>query len=474
MLFINSYNAYCSKALYRSLPAFILMGLLLQTPDVTAAPASQQTDSSIRDSTEPAGSLSLDQAISLASQYQPLQTLWQDRQEVATGNLIQSRLWLNPELSVNQTGLKQKDERELDIALSQRLDLFGVRRARQQLASITLETEAIYQLSYQSQLRLAVTAAYWRVAQAEWLLSLEEGQAQLSSNSEQVAKRRLEAGRIAEVEYSRILVAHQQVLAQRDAAKAGLQEARLQLARLWGNTQPVFTTTLAVSNQPVWPVIDETKLQSALRDNPQQQLLQQQQKQARARLILAQAQAKPQPTVSLGINQTRLPSVQNGVDNRLMLGVSTPIPILNHNQGVIRATQALTRVSEAQQQYNLTKRDQLIQAGLVRFNTLSHQYQQLQHQQLPLAKSILLKTVQGFEAGKFSVTEVQQATREYQALQFNQLELLSQAWQLSLKLQGVSLGVTPELDMTDANYLDNSQFQLWQDTQTMPVIGAGE
>ena len=110
----------------------------------------------------------------------------------------------------------------------------------------------------------------------------------------------------------------------------------------------------------------------------------------------------------------------------------------------------------------------------MRFNTLSHQYQQLQHQQLPLAKSILLKTVQGFEAGKFSVTEVQQATREYQALQFNQLELLSQAWQLSLKLQGVSLGVTPELDMTDANYLDNSQFQLWQDTQTMPVIGAGE
>lgn len=459
--------------------AFIVSGLLLQAPILAnAAPLPAQPDVTSTMIREPQGSLSLEQALALASQYQPLQSVWQGRQQIAEANLQQSRLWDNPEISYDQTGLRSKDEREISIGISQRLDVFGVRQARQKLAGIALESESIHQLAYQSQLKLAVTAAYWRVAQAEWLLKLEQDQVALSANSEQVAKRRLSAGRIAEVEYSRVLVAHQQVLTQLDAAQAGLTEARFQLTRLWGNTQPMFSGTDAIASHAVWPALDLNQLNAALVENPQQRLLQQQQQQAEAALGLAKAQARPQPTVRLGVNQTRTPAgqggLQNEVDNRLTLGVSVPIPVFNRNQGVIKATHALSHISEAQQRYAVSQREQQIQAGLIRLASLSSQYQQLQQQQLPLAKSIQQKTLQGFEAGKFSVTEVQQATRDYQAIQFNQLQLLSQAWQLSLQMQAISLGLAPGFDMNDVNYLDNSQHQLWQDTQSMPVIGAGE
>jgi cobalt-zinc-cadmium efflux system outer membrane protein len=429
---------------------------------------------------EPQGTLSLEQAIALASQYQPLQSVWQGRQQIAAANLQQSKLWDNPEISIDQTGLRQKDERELSIGVSQRLDVFGVRSARQKLASIALESEQVRQLAYQSQLKLAVTAAYWRVAQAEWAVKLQQDQSSLSANSEQAAKRRLTAGRIAEVEYSRVLVAHQQAQSQLTAAQAALQEARFQLSRLWGNTQPVFTSTQSGVNDTDlkasvgWPSINPEHIAAGLSDNPQQSLLRQQQRQAEAALNLAQAQARPQPTVSLGVNQTKTPSVQNGTDNRLTLGVSIPIPVFNRNQGVIKATRALSDITLAQQRYTLSKRQEQVQAGLIKLNALSSQYQQLQQQQLPLAKSIQQKTLQGFEAGKFSVTEVQQATREYQAIQFNQLQLLSQAWQLSLQMDALSLGLDAAFDINDSNYLDNSQFQLWQDAQSMPIIGAGE
>lgn len=458
----------------------LLAGLLLQAPlSVNAAPLVVHSDVIQTGITEPQGSLSLEQALALASQYQPLQSVWQGRQQIAEANLQQSRLWDNPEISYDQTGLRSKDEREISIGISQRLDVFGVRQARQKLASIALESESIRQLAYQSQLKLAVTAAYWRVAQAEWLVKLEQDQVALSANSEQSAKRRLNAGRIAEVEYSRVLVAHQQILMQQAAAQAALKEERFQLTRLWGNTQPVFSaTTASLSDNGVWPALDQAALNAALQDNPQQRLLQQQQQQAEAALGLAKAQARPQPTVSLGVNQTRSPAIPgegaNGTDSRLTLGVSIPIPVFNLSQGVIKATHALSHVSEAQQRYVLSARDQQIQAGLIRLGSLSSQYQQLQQQQLPLARSIQQKTLQGFEAGKFSVTEVQQATRDYQAIQFNQLQLLTQAWQLSLHIQAISLGLAPDFDMKDANYLDNSQLQLWQDTQSMPVIGAGE
>lgn len=473
-LFLSSSGQ--SLRLSKLAPALLVGGLLLQTAlSIHAAPVALPPELAQAGITEPVGSLSLEQALALAGQYQPLQSVWQGRQSIAEANLQQSRLWDNPEISYDQTGLKSRDEREIAIGISQRLDVFGVRQARQKLASIALESEGIRQLAYQAQLKLAVTAAYWRVAQAEWLLKLEQDQVALSANSEQAAKRRLNAGRIAEVEYSRVLVAHQQVLTQLEAAQAGLKEARFQLTRLWGNSQPQFTATVStLNNTGGWPAIDAGQLKTAMQDSPQQRLLLQQQKQAQAALALAKAQARPQPTVSLGVNQTRTPALQSGVDNRLTLGVSVPIPLFNRNQGVIKATHALSHVSEAQQRYVLSQREQQIQAGLIRMGSLSSQYQQLQQQQLPLAKSIQQKTLQGFEAGKFSVTEVQQATRDYQAIQFNQLQILSQAWQLSLQLNAISLGLAPEFDMNDANYLDNSQLQLWQDTQSMPVIGAGE
>ncbi len=459
--------------------AVLVASMLALSPGVVVAAPYSSSDNVAASSSqaviEPQGVLSLDQAIVLANQYQPLQSVWQGRQQIAAANVQQSKLWDNPEVSIDQTGLRRKDERELSIGVSQRVDLFGVRGARQKLASIALESESVRQLAYQSQLKLAVTAAYWRVAQAEWSVKLEQDQTGLSANSEQVAKRRLTAGRIAEVEYSRVLIAHQQALTRLTAAQAVLTEARLQLTRLWGNTTPVFTSTQsALNSSGGWPAVNPKQILASLNDNPQQALLKQQQRQAEAALGLAQAQARPQPTLSLGVNQTRTPSVQNGVDNRLTLGVSIPIPVFNRNQGVIKATHALSHIAQAQQSYTTSKRQEQMQVGLIKLEALSSQYRQLQQQQLPLAKSVQEKTLQGFEAGKFSVTEVQQATREYQAIQFNQLQLLSQAWQLSLQMEALSLGLDAGFDMNDANYLDNSQLQLWQDTQLMPIIGAGE
>lgn len=63
--------------------------------------------------------LTLDQAIQLAQQYQPLQTLWQSRLEIAEGNLKQSSLWQNPEISFEQTGFKSTVEQERSFAVSQ-------------------------------------------------------------------------------------------------------------------------------------------------------------------------------------------------------------------------------------------------------------------------------------------------------------------------------------------------------------------
>lgn len=54
------------------------------------------------------------------------------------------------------------------------------------------------------------------------------------------------------------------------------------------------------------------------------------------------------------------------------------------------------------------------------------------------------KTLQGFRLGKFAVTDVQQATMQLQDVRLRKVELLKQAWQNSIEIQSLRLGLEPE------------------------------
>ena len=96
--------------------------------------------------------LTLQQAIQQTRQYQQSQELWQTRQQIAEANIKQSRLWVNPALSVAQKGFASDQEKELSIAISQPLDVFGQRKANQQLARIAQSQTDLKQKIYQAQL----------------------------------------------------------------------------------------------------------------------------------------------------------------------------------------------------------------------------------------------------------------------------------------------------------------------------------
>lgn len=175
--------------------------------------------------------LSLQQTQDLALQSQPLQQLWQQRRHIAEANVLQSNQRRNPQLLLEQTGFKNTQEREASIAIAQQLDIFGERKTRQQLAGLQLEQDSVRRLTDEAELRLAVTIAYWQLAQAEWALELAGTQQQLSLQGLMVARKRLQAGRIAEVDYQRVHIAHQNQVRQWQAAQAQCALARQQLGQ---------------------------------------------------------------------------------------------------------------------------------------------------------------------------------------------------------------------------------------------------
>ncbi len=414
--------------------------------------------------------LSLQQAQMWAQQSQTLQSFWQQRQAVAQANVTQSLVWQNPELSIGQTGFHRNTELEFSVSISQKLDVFGERAAREQLARIQLQQSDLAQLSDTAQLQLAVTAEYWQLAQAEWVLQLGNHQAQLSQQALNVAQKRLDAGRIAALDYDKILIAHQQQQRDLQRMNSDQQIAHDQLAQFWEAVQPFSGT-----GQPLqFPILDQSL--SKIDDNNDlfQQQLRQQQQLAQAELSLAKIRTKPQPTVSLGYVERREAVLQSDQKTqRIMLGVSIPLPLFNRHQGVVQAQQALQQMSMSQRELELRLRQQRMQQTWRTLQALQQQYQILTTQQMPLAEQIQQKTLTGFEVGKLSVLDVQQAMRDYQQLQAEQLQILAQAWQGMLTLQAIRLGVSnPESLITpNSRYALNNQILQSGKALVLPVTG---
>ncbi len=388
--------------------------------------------------------LSLTQAQAYAIQQQPLQQLWQQRQRLAQAQVLQSGLRTNPELSVEQTGLNSRQEQELSIGISQKLDLFGERQARQSLANIQLSQDDLLRECDEAELKLLVSMAYWQLAQAEWQLTLLQQQQNLSQQALAVAKKRLEAGRIAQVDYQRVDLAHQAQLQKSQTAQAQHQMARLQLAQVIGG----ISFLPPQLQQPIqFPAVTEISardlVEQALPFQALHQQRQQQQIYANTALQLAKIQAKPQPTLSIAYVQNKAPNALNNErSQRVALGLSVPFPVFNKNQGIVQAQSVIQQSSQQQAAWHIQQLQHLAEQQSLSLQRIQQQYQHLTIQQLPIAQQIWQKTLIGFDAGKFAVLEVQQASRDYQQLQAEQLDLLQQAWQLTHRLQALHLGIS--------------------------------
>ena len=172
--------------------------------------------------------------------YQANQSRWQTQQQMASAQLKQSALWANPSISVEQTGLQSNKDQELEIGVSQALDLFGQRRAAQKVAQLSSTQVDLEQQRYSAELDLIVQYAWSQVALFQLEKSLIAEQLQVSQQNLDATVKRYQAGSIAQVDVERVRMAHlenQRIFQQADLQ---LQVAQKQLASFWGSDANQF------------------------------------------------------------------------------------------------------------------------------------------------------------------------------------------------------------------------------------------
>ncbi|MDC5224994.1 TolC family protein [Acinetobacter baumannii] len=411
---------------------------------------------------------SFEQVLARAQSYQTQQGVWQAQQQMAEAQLKQSRLWANPSLSIEQTGLQSDQEKELAIGISQPLDIFGQRKAAQHLAKVEMSKVDLAEQRYKAELELIVKYFWSQVALLELEKSLIGEQLAVSQENLSASEKRYQAGSIAQVDVDRVRMSHLENQRLYQQVDLKLQVAKQQLANLWGGDSNQIQ--LSQSSNQLWVLAADVDTGQDRQNNLLERSFQLDALAQQATIQQLKAKARPQPTVTLGVNNTRSP--EQRTENQIRLGVEIPLNLFNRQQYGIKIAQAKQELSQRQQSFYRQQNQVDIETLISELKGLHIQFKQLNDQQVPLAVQVQQKTLQGFRLGKFAVTDVQQATMQLQDVRLRKVELLKQAWQNSIEIQSLRLGLEPEQIMAKDALMQLNQ-RAWQQAQTFPTQ-AGE
>ena len=412
--------------------------------------------------------LTLEQAIAKAEQYQQGLDVWNTQQKITTANIKQAKLWVNPELSITQTGFDSDQDKELEIGISQRLDVFGERKSAQKLAYIAQDQMALKQRIYQAQLELAVKYLWSQLAIFELEKNIIREQLNVSEDNFNAIQKRYQAGSVAQVDVDRARLSHAENVRLFQQADLQLQIATQQLSNLWGDADK--SIHIGLSPQSLWPSSTHQQVQQYLSENLMEKSRQLQVLEAKATVDQLKASARPNPTVNVGMNRTK--SIETSTENALVIGVSIPLNIFNRQQYGVEIAQAKQGLLEKQQEFYLKQNALQIGYILTELQGLEVQFKAVDQSQIPLATQVQRKTLLGFSAGKFAVTDVQQATLQLQEVRMRKVQLLKDAWQRAVEAESLSLGIEPSQVMAKDAVAQLNQ-SLWQDTQALPSISGG-
>lgn len=437
----------------------IALSAVVLSPSITAKPLLDVN----QPSTVVQGTSSFEQVLAQVRAYQNQQASWQVQQQMANAQLKQSGLWTNPSISIEQTGLQSNQDQELAIGISQPLDLFGQRRAAQKVAQLSATQVDLEQQRYNAELELIVQYAWSQVALFQLEKSLIAEQLQVSQENLDATMKRYQAGSIAQVDVERVRMAHlenQRIFQQADLQ---LQVAQKQLAGFVGSDSNQFV--IAPSANELWSRATQVKTDQQQIENLFERSLQLETQRQQANIEQLKAKSRPQPIMTLGVNRTR--SADQNTENQIRLGVAIPLNIFNPQKYGIQIAEAKQTLIQQQQRFYRQQNQMDIDVRLAEIRGLQTQFKQLNDQQVPLAIQVQQKTLEGFRLGKFAVTDVQQATTQLQDVRLRKVQLLKQAWQLSVEVQSARMGLPVE-QITAKDALMQLNQRVWQQSNAFP------
>ena len=383
---------------------------------------------------EPAGALTLAEAIETTLARNPDLAVGGYELRAADARTLQAGVRPNPELSVDVSGIlgsglaASPDERQATLTLSQVLELGGKRARRADVASSDRAALGVDQQVRELDALAEVTRRFIDVAADQEQVEFSRGAVKLAEDTERAIAARVRAARTPEAELSRARIAVIRARIESRQAQSALDGARGNLAAMWGGLARFDRVQADLYALP--PISDFDALARRLERNPDFTRFASEARLRDAQVRLAQAQSRPNLTLSAGLRR-----FQSTGDMGFVAGFSMPLPLFDRNQGAIaeaRArrdqTQASAHAERVRAQAQLFALYQQVQAG-------REQLAVLRREATPQAQAALEQTRYGYDRGRFSYLELASAQQELLALQITAIQVAADVHRLTAEIE---------------------------------------
>ncbi|ODT86101.1 MAG: transporter [Nitrosomonadales bacterium SCN 54-20] len=406
----------------------VLAGLLILAPTWMSAAIAQNSFSgaSRADSPDQLASslpeekkeLTLRDAAFLALHRNPDLAAFAKEISALKGITLQAGLLPNPDLTLfaenagnlqkvnpNRVGVKEVEQQDTSLRISQLIELGGKRAARVKAATLNEELANQTYEARRVDLIAQVANLFTDVLAAQEQLRFAEESQQLAQKVVDTVSRRVQTGKVPPIEETKVEVAFSATEIALTQAQRDLASARKRLALLWASYSPKFEKVLGNLESevalPPFEVLVERVLASpvALRAIKNME-------QRKAVLELEKTRRIPNLTVAAGV----LNHSQTG-GTTAIVGITVPLQLFDRNQGnLLDAHQRVDKATDEQMATELRLRAELIQAYEA-LSAAQNEIRILRDKTLPKARSAFEVTQKGYELGKFGFLEVLDAQR---------------------------------------------------------------
>ncbi len=358
---------------------------------------------------EPAGPLTLREALALALLRNPSLPVASLEVRAAEARRLQAGLLPNPEgsFSLENVGGTLHDAAERTVSLSQLVELGGKRAARVALAEGEAELAGWDFEAARLDVLTATARDFVGVLGAQARLRVAEDALRIAGEVLQATKARAEGGAVSPVEVRRIEIDAASAAIERDVAAAELEGERARLASNWGERRARFTEAVGdLPPVPAPPPLDA--LETLLDRNPDLARFDTEEK-----VLLAEvegARAGRIPDVTLGAGRR---GFEGTGDRGYVFDVSLPIPIFDRKQGDIAAAEA--RLAAVRMRRNAARQRLGADLAATRaaLEAAVREYGTLRGSIVPWSREVLEATSERYRSGKVGYLELLDARRTY-------------------------------------------------------------
>lgn len=353
----------------------------------------------------------------------------------AQARSLQGSLKPNPELEAEISDFLGTAETRFfrgavtGLGLSQLIERGNKRCARMTVAA---EEGGLAQLELERarlDVMLAASRGYYEVLAAQERLQVAAQLEELAKQVRDVVALKVEAGKAARLELSRVELDLARAGIAREQAEQVLAGAVSALALLWAEDSPQFA---AVEGQLLLPAAPprQEELLLLLQDSPDIERWDQEERLRRARRDLAYAEGIPDYTLSGGLER-----FESTDSFGFRIGISLPLPLHDRNQGRVSEAQRYLEQAADQKAAELRRSDQALSAITQSMLRAYNHASALQSQVLPAAAETFELTGYGYRYGKFGLLDVLDAERTLVEARSEYVEALAEYYLAGVQLE---------------------------------------